>query len=70
VTPGTPSQLPALGDWWHLPSGRTASIRRIEGDGFQAVIVVRYVDENGAMTPGEVHLSISYVVKGRKVSHG
>jgi hypothetical protein len=69
VTPDTPSMLPCVGDWWHLPSGRTASIRRIEGSGFQTELIVRYVDENGAMAQGEVHLSISYVVKGRKVSH-
>lgn len=62
-----PASLPAVGDWWCLPTGRTVSIRCIEGVGFQAEITARYVDENGAKSTGEIYLSINYVVRGRKV---
>lgn len=64
-----PAQLPATNEWWLLPSGRIVSIRRIEGAGFETELVVRYVDEHGSMGQGEFNLSISYVVRGRRVSH-
>jgi hypothetical protein len=62
-----PTALPSLGEWWKLPSGRTVSIRRIDGIGFETEITVRYVDEQGAMSTGELHLSIAYVCRGKKV---
>lgn len=70
MNPGTPGLLPSVGDWYLLPTGRTISIRRIEGIGFETELVVRYVDEHGAMATGEFQLSISYVCRGRKVSRG
>jgi hypothetical protein len=67
VNPVAPSALPAVGDWFLLPTGRTVSIRAMHGEGFQTECVVRYVDERGAMSTGEFSLSISYVVRGRRI---
>jgi hypothetical protein len=67
VKPGAPGLLPAERDWWLLPTGRTVSIRKIEGRGRSTECVVRYVDEHGGMSQGDFSLSLAYVSRGRKV---
>jgi hypothetical protein len=68
VRAGT-SNVPAAGDWWQLPTGRTVSVRRIENDQGAAEAVVRYVDEQGAMAQGEFNLTLAFISRGRKVGH-
>jgi hypothetical protein len=69
VRPGAPSLLPAIDDWWALPTGRVVSIRRIENVDGQTEAVVRYVDEHGGLAQGEFELSIAYIARGKKVAH-
>jgi hypothetical protein len=69
VTAGRPSDVPAIGDWWELPSGRIVSIRRIEAVDGSAELVVRYVDEQGGMAQGEFNLAPAFVARGKKVGH-
>ena len=64
---GTFDLLPAAGDWWQLPSGRTVSVRRIDDVDGSAEAVVRYVDEQGALGMGEFNLTLSYIARGRRV---
>ncbi len=62
--------VPAMFEWWMLLSGNIVSIRRIESVDGGTEAVVRYVDENGAMANGEFNLALSYVSRGKRVSHG
>lgn len=64
-----PFLLPCVGDWYLLPSGRTVSVRKIDGIGFQTELTVRYVDEHGAMSTGDFYVSITYICKGRRIGH-
>lgn len=49
-----------LFDWWELPSGRLVSIRKITGVS-RPELTVRYIDENGAMLPGEFFISMAFL---------
>lgn len=69
MKPGTSPLLPTARDWWLLPSGRTVSIRRIECIDSETECAVRYIDEHGALSQGEFHLTVAYVVRGRRVGH-
>lgn len=69
MKPGLALLLPRAEEWWSLPSGRLVSIRRIEQHEGHTEVVVRYLDEQGGMAQGEFHLSVSYIARGRKVSH-
>jgi hypothetical protein len=69
MKPGGPNLLPAVGEWWQLPTGRTVSVRRIENVEGSAEAAVRYVDEHGGMAQGEFELTLAFISRGRKVGH-
>lgn len=68
------------GQWWRLPSGRVAEVRRTRvltlpqavdaapgakpGEFIEAVL--RYLDDDGAMAAGEFHLSCAFLLKHGK----
>lgn len=51
---------PRLFDWWRLPSGKLISIRKITGVS-RPELTVRYVDDNGALHPGEFFISMAFL---------
>lgn len=61
--------LPAVREWWQLPSGRIVCVRRIEGVGSFCEAVVRYVDDDGSMAQGEFNLTLAFLSRGKKVAH-
>jgi hypothetical protein len=66
---GSRPSLPAVREWWELPSGRIVCVRRIEGVGTFCEVVVRYVDDDGSMAQGEFNLTLAFLARGRKVAH-
>jgi hypothetical protein len=57
----------SLYQWWKLPSGQVVELRRIVGQ-HNPEVVVRNVNENGEMAPGEYVLTLRFLVNhGQKV---
>jgi hypothetical protein len=53
--------------WWTLPSGQLIEVRRIEGE-HQPEVVVRNINENSEMAPGEYRLRLAFLVRfGKQV---
>lgn len=64
--PGLRPQV-GLYQWWKLPSGQIVELRRIVGQ-HNPEVVVRNVNENGEMAPGEYQLALRFLVNhGQKV---
>ncbi|WP_213956310.1 hypothetical protein [Variovorax sp. dw_954] len=58
---------PELYQWWELPSGQCVELRRIVGH-HNPEAVVRNVNADGEMAPGEYVLTLRFLVThGRKV---
>jgi len=53
------------GQWFVMPSGRVAEVRRIL-DGDTPEVVIRYLDGNGAMSPGEYPMRQDFLIKHGK----
>jgi len=61
VEPGVRSAL-QLYQWWTLPSGQVVEVRKIEGE-HQPEVVVRNINENSEMAPGEYKLRLTFLVR-------
>lgn len=71
------SESVVKGQWWRLPSGQVVEIRRVRmldlplpvdaAPGTTpaefAEAVIRYLNNDGAMAPGEFHLSCAFLTK-------
>jgi hypothetical protein len=68
VDPGPrPSKPIERYSWWLLPSGQLIEVRKIEGE-HQPEVVVRNINENSEMAPGEYKLRMAFLVRfGKQV---
>ena len=58
------------GQWFRLPSAKLVQVCAINGDRHPEV-VLRYLDAEGAMAPGEFQLSLQFMLKHtRRVAFG
>lgn len=64
VEPG-PRQPLTVYSWWTLPSGQVVEVRKIEGE-HQPEVVVRNINENSELAPGEYRLRLSFLVRHGK----
>lgn len=66
-----PAEIPArrpqlsLYDWWLLPSGQIVELRKISGE-HNPEVVVRNVNSDGEMAPGEYCLTLRFLVTRAK----
>lgn len=63
------------GQWYRLPSGRIAEVRRLKNIPTDAVVagtnqrqmrtevVLRYLDNDGAMAAGEFQMAVAFLLK-------
>jgi len=64
----TKTQAPRLFDWWQLPSGKLISIRKITGVS-RPELTVRYINDDGAMEPGEFFISMAFLAAhGKRIA--
>ncbi|MEO8021099.1 hypothetical protein [Polaromonas sp.] len=55
------------GQWFRLPSGKTAQVCRIVG-GKAPEVVIRYLDNDGAMAAGEFQMTLAFLLThGKRV---
>lgn len=59
--------LVSKGQWFRLPSGKVVEVCGTKGPR-HVEVVLRYLDDDGAMAPGEFQLSLEFLLKhGKRV---
>ncbi|MNX93674.1 hypothetical protein D3C86_1258690 [compost metagenome] len=64
LEPG-PRQSLTMYSWWTLPSGQIVEARRIVGE-HHPEVVVRNVNKDGELAPGEYQLTLTFLVRHGK----